>query len=96
MNPRSDSGRRAKEVLIGLMKENKTYDEVLVSLFYALTALGECKESSTKDCHGDEIEFCVAAAFFIHENPKQRDCHGICSRFPEIIAADPDFTFTRG
>lgn len=33
MNPRSDRGRRAKEVLIGLMKENKTYDEVLVSVF---------------------------------------------------------------
>lgn len=96
MNPRSDSGRRAKEVLIGLMKDNKTYDEVLVSVFHTITALGVCKESSTKDCHGDEIASCVATAFFILENSKQRDCHGICSGFPEIIAADTDFTFTRG
>ena len=32
MNPRLDSGRRAKEVLIELMKENKTYDELLVPI----------------------------------------------------------------
>ena len=36
MNPKLESGKRAKDVVIGLMKENKTYDELLVFVFLHL------------------------------------------------------------
>ena len=48
MNPRSDSGKRAKEVLIGLMKENKTYDELLVSLFLCVHSTRRAQKEQCK------------------------------------------------